>query len=185
MKSASDARRRCTKVRNGLVGVLLAVALGTWSGLSVAAADGGDRAILLVLPSATEARPWVPDGPAQVAEGQELFALINGGAELFLRYGFERAALQSYSLGGGRHIQVEVYLMRTPDGATDVFVRKVGPGDLPLAIGDSGVRGAYYIIFRRGRFLITVAAGDTHPDGNAAVLRMARAVEKRIPATCP
>jgi hypothetical protein len=127
----------------------------------------------------------VPDGPAQVAEGQDLFALINGGAELFLRYGFERGAVQNYNLGGGRQIQVEVYQMRTPDGAAEVFARKVGPGDLPLTIGDSGVRGEYYIIFRRGRFLITVAAGDTHPDAKTAVLRLARAVEKRIPTTCP
>ena len=161
------------------------MALGVCAGLAVAAADGGDRTITLILPGAAETRPWVPDGPAQVAEGQDLFALINGGAELFLRYGFERAAVQSYNLGGGRQIQVEVYQMRTPDGATEVFTRRVGPGDLPLTIGDSGVRGEYYVLFRRGRFFVTVAAGDTNPDAKAAVLRIARAVEKRIPATCP
>jgi hypothetical protein len=160
-------------------------ALGVCAGLVVVSADGADPAIALILPGAAETRPWVPDGQAQIAEGQELFALINGGAELFLRYGFERAAVQSYNLGGGRQIQVEVYQMRTPDGATEVFTRKVGPGDLPLTIGDAGVRGEYYIIFRRGRFLITVAAGDAHPDAKTAVLRIARAVEKRIPATCP
>ena len=159
--------------------------LGVCSGLAGASADGGDRALLLVLPGVAETRPWVPDGPAQLAEGLDLFALINGGAELFLRYGFERAALQSYSLGGGRQIQAEVYQMRTPDGATEVFARKVGPGDLPITIGDSGVRGEYYIIFRQGRFLVTVAAGDTNADAKTAVLRIARAVETRIPATRP
>jgi hypothetical protein len=161
------------------------MAFGVCAGFAVATADCGDRAILLVLPSANEARPWVPDGPAQVAEGQDLFALINGGAELFLRNGFERAAVQNYNLGGGRHIQVEVYQMRTPDGATEVFARKVGPGDLPFTVGDSGVRGEYYVLFRRGCFFVTVAAGDTNPDAKAAVLRIARAVEKRIPANCP
>lgn len=161
------------------------MALGVCAGLAVAAADGGDRSIVLILPGAAETRPWVPNGPAQLAEGQDLFALINGGAELFLRYGFERAAVQSYDLGGGRHIQVEVYLMRTPDGAAEVFTRRVGPGDLPLTIGDSGVRGEYYVLFRRGRFFVTVAAGDANPDAKVAVLRIARAVETRIPATWP
>jgi hypothetical protein len=161
------------------------MALGVCAGLAVAVADGGDRAIVPILPGAAETRPWVPDGPAQIAEGQDLFALINGGAELFLRYGFERAAVQSYNLGGGRHIQAEVYLMQTPDGATAVFARKVGPGDLPLTIGDSGVRGEYYVLFRRGRFFITVAAGDANPDAKTAMLRIARAIEKRIPATHP
>jgi hypothetical protein len=161
------------------------MALGVCAGLAVASADGGDRPILRVLPSAAEVRPWVPDGPAQVAEGQDLFALINGGAEMFLRYGFERAAVQSYNLGGGRQIQVEVYLMRTPDGATEVFTRRVGLGDLPLTIGDSGVRGEYYVLFRRGRHFVTVAAGDTNADAKVAVLRIARAIEARIPATFP
>ena len=161
------------------------MALGVCAGLAGGATDGGDRAIVLILPGAAETRPWVPDGPAQIAEGQDLFALINGGAELFLRYGFEQAAVQSYNLGGARHIQVEVYRMRTPDGATEVFARRVGPGDLPLTIGDAGVRGEYYVLFRRGRFFVTVAAGDTHPDAKAAVLRIARAVATRIPATCP
>ena len=161
------------------------IALGVCAGLAVAATDGADRTITLTLPGVAETRPWVPDGPAQVAEGQDLFALINGGAELFLRYGFERAAVQSYNLGGGRQIQVEIYQMRAPDGAAEVFTRRVGPGDLPLTIGDSGVRGEYYVLFRRGRLFVTVAAGDTNPDAKAAVLRIARAVEKRIPATCP
>ena len=161
------------------------MALGVCAGLAVAFADGEDRAIILILPGAAETRPWVPDGPAQLAEGQGLFALINGGAELFLRYGFERAAVQSYSLGGGRQIQVEVYQMQTPDGAAEVFARRVGPGDLPITIGDSAVRGEYYVLFHRGRFFVTVAAGDTNPDAKAAVLRIARAVETRIPATCP
>jgi hypothetical protein len=71
------------------------------------------------------------------------------------------------------------------DGAAEVFARKVGPGDLPFTVGDSGVRGEYYVLFRRGCFFVTVAAGDTNPDAKAAVLRIARAVEKRIPANCP
>jgi hypothetical protein len=161
------------------------MALGVCSGLAVASADDGDRAIVLILPGVAETRPWVSDGPAQLAEGHDLFALINGGAELFLRYGFERAAIQSYNLGGGRQIQVEVYLMRTPDGATEVFARRAGAGDLPITIGDSGVRGEYYVLFRRGRFFVTVAAGDTNLDAKTAVLRIARAVEARIPATSP
>jgi hypothetical protein len=149
------------------------------------AADTADPAILLLFPKPEEARPWVPEGPAQLAEGQELFALIDGGAELFLRHGFERAAVQSYALAGGRHIQVEIYMMRSMDGAADVFARKTGPGELPLVLGDAGAGGEYYIVFRRNRFLVTVTAGDADADAKAAVLRIARAVENRISARYP
>ena len=165
-----------------LTAVLVGLGLIWAPGVAAATAD---PAILLLFPKPEEARPWVSEGPAQLAEGQELFALIDGGAELFLRHGFERAAVQSYTFAGGRHIQVEIYMMRSVDGAADVFARKTGPGELPLALGDAGAGGEYYIVFRRGRFLVTVTAGDADADAKAAVLRIARAVENRIIARCP
>jgi hypothetical protein len=127
----------------------------------------------------------VPDGPAQLAAGQELFALINGGAELFLRHGFERAAVQNYTLAPERHIQAEIYTMQSTDGAAEVFARKSGQGEQPISLGDGGAEGEYYIVFRRGRLLVTVSAGDATADAEAALLRIARAIERRIPARCP
>jgi Family of unknown function (DUF6599) len=168
------------------VSILSAFLIGLGLALSPAAAgDAQDQAILFLFPRPEEVRPWVPDGPAQLAEGQELFALIDGGAELFLRHGFERAAVQNYALERDRHIQVEIYMMQSMDGAAEVFARKSGPGELPVAIGDGGAKGEYYVVFRRGRFLVTVAAGDATADAEAAVLRIARAIENRIPARCP
>ena len=191
MSSASSGRvrtRRRTARCAGLasVSILSAFLIGLGLALSPAAAgDAQDQAILFLFPRPEEVRPWVPDGPAQLAEGQELFALIDGGAELFLRHGFERAAVQNYALARDRHIQVEIYMMQSMDGAAEVFARKSGPGELPVAIGDGGAKGEYYVVFRRGRFLVTVAAGDATADAEAAVLRIARAIENRIPARCP
>jgi hypothetical protein len=169
------------------VGVLAAIliGLGCFPCPAAVAGEAPDRAILVLLPGPEEVRPWVPDGPAQFAAGQELFALIDGGAELFLRHGFERAAVQSYSLASDRHIQVEIYMMQSTDGAVEVFARKSGPGELPLALGDAGAAGEYYVIFRRGRFLVSVAAGDATTDAKATILRIARAIENRIPARFP
>ena len=168
------------------VSVLTAILIGLGVVLSpAAAADTADPEILLLFPTPEETRPWVPEGAAQLAEGPELFSLIDGGAELFLRHGFERAAVQSYALAGSRHIQVEIYMMRSTDGAASVFARKTSPGELPLALGDAGAGGEYYIVFRRGRFLVTVAAGDADADAKAAVLRIARTVENRIPVRYP
>ncbi len=167
-------------------GILIVVLIGLGViGVARAASLRDDRSLLLLLPTSDEIRPWVPDAPAQRAEGQDLFSLINGGAELFLRHGFERAAVQAYSHAGAGDIQVEIYMMATPDGATEVFRRKTGSGEFPLTIGDAGVSGEYYVIFRRGRFLVTVTAGDAAADAKAMVLRMARAVERRIPALRP
>lgn len=169
------------------VGILAAILIGLVLALSAAApaADAPDQAILFLFPGPEEVRPWTPDGPAQLAEGQELFTLIDGGAELFLRHGFERAAVQNYTLAADRHIQAEIYMMQSLDGAAAVFARKSGEGEMPVALGDGGAKGEYYVVFHRGRFLVTVAAGDATADAEAAVLRIARAIENRIPARCP
>jgi hypothetical protein len=160
------------------------IGLGVIESPGGASAAGEDRSLLLLLPTRDEVWPWAPDSPAQLAEGQDLFSLINGGAELFLRHGFERAAVQSYNHTADRHIQVEIYRMATPDGATEVFRRRIGAGGLPLIIGDAGLSGDYYVVFRRDRCLVTVAAGEVTDDAKAMVLHMARAVERRAPAAC-
>lgn len=189
--SRLEARRRIRANRPGSAAawarVLTAILIGFGPVLSpgAAAGDAPDRAILRLFPGPEETRPWAPDGPAQIAEGQELFALIDGGAELFLRHGFERAAVQNYTLGRDQHIQVEIYLMQSMDGATEVFARKTGPGEMPLALGDAGAKGEYYIVFRRGRFLVTVATGDATTDAKATMLQIARAIDSRIPARSP
>jgi len=173
--------------RGFFAGALCALAIG-FGLIAVprgAFADTADRSLLLLLPQSDEVRPWVPEASAQIAEGQGLFSLINGGAEIFLRHGFERAVVQTYSHAGSRHIQVEIYMMGTLDGAAEVFLRRTGATELPLAIGDAGVRGEYYVVFRKGRFFVTVTAGGTIADAQAMVLRIARAIEHRIPATCP
>lgn len=191
MSSASSGRvrtrRRSARVAGlASVSILSAFLIGLGLALSPAAAgDIQDQAILFLFPRPEEVQPWVPDGPAQLAESQELFALINGGAELFLRHGFERAAVQNYTRAPDRHIQAEIYMMQSMDGAAAVFARKSGQGESPLALGDGGAKGEYYIVFHRGRFVVTVAAGDANAGVEATVLRIARAIESRIPARCP
>lgn len=186
-KSIRASRRTARGGARVSTGVLAAILIGLGLALTSAATagDAPDRAILFLFPPPEAVRPWVPDGPAQVAEGQELFALINGGAELFLRHGFERAAVQSYTLAPARHIQAEIYMMQSMDGAAAVFARKSGRGESPLALGDGGAKGEYYIVFHRGRFFVTVAAGDAAADVAAALLRIARTIENRIPSRCP
>lgn len=152
---------------------------------AAALADADTQALLLLLPRADEVRPWVPSEAPQAAAGQELFGLINGGAEVFLRAGFERAAIQGYARDDGRHIQVDIYQMTTFEAAREVFVRRTGSGETPLPIGDAGAAGDSYVVLQRGRFLVMVAASDAAPDARAAVLAMAERIAGRIPDRCP
>ena len=149
---------------------------------AVCRADGADPAadLTVLLPRAGEVAGWAPDAPAQTAAGQELFALIDGGAELFLQAGFDRAVIQSYRGDGDRQVELEVYRMLTQQAAEAVFRKKVTGGEPPIPLGTEGRRGEYYLIFRQDRFLVAVTGSDPGQDAMTGVERIARLVEEKI-----
>ena len=54
---------------------------------------------------------WALDGEPQVVVGDELFELINGGAELYHQLGFVQAAAAEYVDDSGCAISLEVFEM--------------------------------------------------------------------------
>ena len=110
--------------------------------LAVASVTGVPRAFcddIDLLPPAGERR----------FTANELYGLINGGAELFLEFGFQDLVIHDYARGKDK-VAVELYRMATPEGALGVYLMKVGEEtphpDLP-------VRNSY------GRYQITALKG--------------------------
>ena len=91
-------------------------------------------AIVDLAPSAREVEGWAPAGAAQVFEGEDLFQLINGGAEIYHEFGFQRALSQDYIGAEGRSIALEVYEMEGVAAAYGVYSFKSGTGQ-PLDLG--------------------------------------------------
>ena len=55
----------------------------------------------------------------------DLFNYINGGAELFKEFGFDKLLVQSYA-NGDEEIVVEVYQMENPEAAFGIYLMKCG-----------------------------------------------------------
>jgi Family of unknown function (DUF6599) len=148
-------------------------------------AEGVDAAghIAALPPRSGDVAGWAPDGSPQAAEGQELFALINGGAELFLRAGFDRVLTQAYRGDGERRVELEIYRMRSPEAAEAVFRQKTAGEESPIPLGAGGNRGEYYLIFWQDRFLVTVTGSDAGQNTMQGVERIARQVEEKIRQT--
>jgi hypothetical protein len=157
------------KVYKGFPAGVLALFAFAWAGL--AAAD-----LRAFLPSATEIPGWQVEGAPQEAEGEALFALINGGAEVFLRHGFVRAVLQVYVRSDQALLHVEIYQMAGEEGARRVLAEQGGGRGASVGVGAEGVRGDHYLVFREGRYLVSVAGPDASSESQAAVLAAARAI---------
>ncbi len=92
---------------------------------SIAAATCEEIDPVDVLPADEACPTWMRDGDAQTAyTDQELFELINGGATLFITYGFVAAAIQNYtgeSAGEPTWATVSIYNQGTAENAEALY----------------------------------------------------------------
>jgi hypothetical protein len=96
------------------------------------------------------------DGDPQTATGEELYLLIDGGAEIVQEYGFRQAAFCGYIHRAGAGINVEVYEMESPAAAYGLFTFRTGGRGKPVSIGQEALSEAYYLNAWKGRYLVTV-----------------------------
>jgi len=139
----------------------------------------GSGDITCYLPGKTENIGWVMEGSPQVAEGEGLFDLINGGAETYFQLGFQRAVISTFS-NRGKRINLEVYEMKDPASASAVYARKAGNGGKPIPLGEAGVLHGYYLHFWKGLFQVTLTGYDSDPETLQGLMTIAKAVEGRI-----
>ncbi len=91
----------------------------------------------------------------------DLYGHIDGGAELFLEFGFEQLTVQRYRSGGAEFV-VEVYRMVDPAAATGVYLMKCGNEAPAPAFRERHTVGRYQLQFHRHRYYVIVnnVSGD-------------------------
>lgn len=167
-----------TRGRTRLRALLLLLILPVMAGV----AQGADTAqgLLSLLPPESRLSGWILDGAPQTAAGQELYLLINGGAEIYMQEGFQRAVLASYGNADGKVINVEIYEMAAAENARHIQQLKIGARGKATPVGEEAVLEDYFLNMRQGRFQATFSGYDAEKDTVAALLEMARMVVENI-----
>lgn len=130
--------------------------------------------------AAVELSGWQQEYEPEIYIGDSLFELINGGAEVYHRFGFVQALATQYADDDGRSISLEVFEMNDAEGARSIYSDKTGGSGEPLEIGDEAAGEDYYLNFRSGRFLVTITGFDSEPETTAGILQLARAVAQQL-----
>ena len=78
-----------------------------------------------ILPAGGFVRGWEADGPPRVFIEKDLFNHIDGGAELFLEFGFAKLRVQPYS-GEKAELVGELYEMTGPAAALGIYLMNAG-----------------------------------------------------------
>lgn len=132
------------------------------------------------LPSEKELGGWSLVDVPRHAEGDGLFALINGGAELYLKLGFQKAIIADYANSMDQSVTLEIYEMNTPEAASKLYDSKVGKEGKPMDLGDAAMFAHYYLNFRRGKFLVTLTGSDSKKETLDGLMAIAGLVEGKM-----
>ncbi len=143
-------------------------------------AAAGDSALL---PSREVLEGWEPEGAPAVHSPQDLFELINGGADLYVEYGFRKLLHAEYRKASDSKLRltVELYDMGTPEGAFGIYSYERGDRLSNEEVGDEGILSSASLAFRRGRYFVKIETNDL----SGAAAKAARPVAAAIAAGIP
>ncbi len=161
-----------------LLGFLL-VSLPVWSG------PAETTGLIAHLPRNGETPGWKAEGAPQSFSGEDLYLLIDGGAELFHEYGFVQVATQSYQDPERHTLSLEIYQMRDAEAAFGIYSLRTGKSGRLLPVGSECRLEDYYLNFWQGEFLVTVTGLDTSPQTLAGLEILARAAASTLPGKNP
>jgi hypothetical protein len=133
--------------------------------------------VLLMAP----ASDYFPDesaGKIEVFKGQKLFDYMNGGAELYLAYGFVEIAVWNYQTAGNK-ATVGIYEMGGPAEAYGIFSH-TSKGD-PVDVGVPAVLARGMLSFHKGKFYVRVVAKSDPVKARDLLIHLGKQVAASIP----
>ena len=142
---------------------------------------GIPESFYLLLPTVSELGPWQPDGKLEYAKGDSLYLLIDGGADIYLEYGFVQALTQLYSTKLDESFQFEIYEMKDSDGAYGIYSFKTGEDGQLFGDDYEGCIQDYYVNVWKGRYLITLTALTVDEATIKSIAHFAKLTADKIP----
>jgi hypothetical protein len=160
--------------------VIFGMILGT-AGFSLAPKDAAvQTGMASFLPQPGELKGWEPVGTPQHMIGEDLFLLINGGAEIYYEYGFKQVIAQGFKNKNGKSFNLEIYEMQTPAAAYGIYTFKTGDEGIPLDVGNEGLLEDYYLNFWKGNVCVTVIGFDSEKETIEGIIEAAKVVGTKI-----
>ncbi|MBN2494409.1 MAG: hypothetical protein JXR96_07470 [Deltaproteobacteria bacterium] len=147
--------------------------------LCAPAALAGPPAVIDLLPAGT-ARAG-PAGEPEHFVGKKLFDYMDGGAEVFLAYGFEDLAVRQYrcKCPGGQELSVAIYTMGGPVDAYGIWSINAR-GKPVVGLGGPAVLARNMLSFFKGRYYVRVICQKPSEKADEVMRGLAQATAARI-----
>lgn len=132
-----------------------------------------------LLPPEDEITPWQPTEPPTVYVGRQLFDYIDGGADIYLEYGFKQVLSQEYA-NSDDIIGVDIFEMTSPEAAFGIYSCNRNYGYPSLDVGDDGLIAEYQVSFWQDRYYVVVMGYKSDEASHRVLKRFAHHVSIKI-----
>jgi hypothetical protein len=127
---------------------------------------------------------WVLEEPVKTYTPDDLFTYINGEAELYFPFGFDKLASAFYSKKGADPtigLAVDVYAMGSLLDAFGIYAQYRKPESEVLPLGGEGFVNPSQLMFYQDRYFIHLSASGTAQMDRAVFETFGRALSRRLP----
>jgi len=143
-----------------------------------AARPAGDSALM---PADSAVPGWKKVDNLRVFTKADLYGYIDGGAELFLEFGFDQLTLQKYR-SGSHEVAVEIYRMTDPAAATGVYLMKRGKETPDATFRARHTINRHQLMFVRDRYYVTINNLSGADQMQGALIAFGTHVTAKLPA---
>jgi hypothetical protein len=126
---------------------------------------------------------WVASGEDSVYDRTNLYDYLDGGAELYLSFGFRTLVNRTYSRPGQPDVVIDVFDMGGSKDAFGAFSLSRETVAREFGQGSQCTEGS--VLFWKDRYFVSVLASPQTPEANAVVLTFARLIDESIETESP
>jgi hypothetical protein len=124
---------------------------------------------------------WTSENVILLNDKVSLYDYIDGGAELYISYGFKKAVSRKYIKQGQPEVIVEIFDMNTSENAFGVFSNTRYEEDSLFGQGSQYVEGA--LLFWKGKYYISVMTTEETDESKGLIYELGRIISERIRET--
>jgi len=133
-----------------------------------------------LLPSINELKGFELKTEPEYYQGDDLFYLINGGADIYLEYGFKDVISASYENETGLSFKAEIYQMLNDSAAYGIFSFNRNDKMIYHDIGDESIRQDDFLIFIKGHYYVVLTTQSNQKEQKVNLQAKARFIEAKI-----
>jgi hypothetical protein len=112
---------------------------------------------------------------------ETLYNYINGGAELFLSFGFTKVINRIYSRDNQPDLMIDIFYMNTSYDAFGVF--SFSSGKIENNFGQQSQESNGAIIFWKNNFYVSIISNTETEESKKTIIKIAKLIEKSIAET--